>query len=178
MEKLTEPLTSEKRYAMKATEIYLRAQHAWNKLFAEKFANEFIEGFEKEFARWEDNKNKEIAVDMYRKDIDMEIIANVLDLSLEEVEKMLRWISPRPADARRVPCDEKDAIATSLSDEKKKGLAGGEAKGKAEGLAEGKAEATREMVIGMHRRGIDKHVIAEISYLPHEEVKQILADTK
>jgi hypothetical protein len=46
----------------------------------------------------------------------------------------------------------------------------------AKGLAEGKAETTREMVLGMYRKGIDKSVIAEISQLSLEEVEKILVE--
>jgi flagellar biosynthesis/type III secretory pathway protein FliH len=92
------------------------------------------------------------------------------------------------------------AITTSLSDAEKKGeakgkaegLAEGEAKGKAEGLAEGltkglaegkakgkaegEANATKNMIIEMHHKGIDKGVIAEVSHLTLKEVEQILAE--
>jgi hypothetical protein len=57
-----------------------------------------------------------------------------------------------------------DEIATGLSD------------AKAEGEAMGEAKTKREMVMEMHREGIDKQVIAKISHLPLEEVDEILAE--
>jgi predicted transposase/invertase (TIGR01784 family) len=56
----------------------------------------------------------------------------------------------------------RDEIAVGLSNAKQ------------EGLAEGRAEEKREMVLEMHRKGIDKHVIAEISNLSLEDLEKII----
>ena len=63
-----------------------------------------------------------------------------------------------------------NAIATSLSDERKKG----KAEGLAEGEAKGKAEATREMVMRLHQQGVDKNIIATAAQVSLEEVEKIL----
>jgi predicted transposase/invertase (TIGR01784 family) len=63
-----------------------------------------------------------------------------------------------------------DAIATSISDAKAEGLAEGEAKGE--------AKKAREMVMKMHRKGMDRHDIAEISQLSLDEVEEILAQAE
>jgi hypothetical protein len=39
----------------------------------------------------------------------------------------------------------------------------------------GEANATRKIVLEMHREGIDKQVIAKVSHLSFEEVKQMLS---
>jgi predicted transposase YdaD len=67
-----------------------------------------------------------------------------------------------------------DEIATGLLDAEKKGEAKGKAEGLAEGEAKGEAKKAREMVLEMHRKGLDKPFIAEISHLSLEEVAQII----
>jgi hypothetical protein len=47
---------------------------------------------------------------------------------------------------------------------------------KADVKAEGKAEARSRMVLEMHREGIDKNAIAEVSHLFLKEVEPILIE--
>ncbi|MDR2420428.1 MAG: hypothetical protein LBD40_03960, partial [Puniceicoccales bacterium] len=56
------------------------------------------------------------------------------------------------------------AIATSISDAKK------------EGLAEGKAKATRKMIMKLHQQGVDKNIIATAAQLSLAEVERIIAE--
>ena len=46
--------------------------------------------------------------------------------------------------------------------------------GRAEGLAEGREEKQREMVINMHKKGIELETISEITNLDIDEIKTII----
>ncbi len=70
--------------------------------------------------------------------------------------------------------DIKNSLDTALEQGFEKGRAEGKAIGRAEGRAEGKMEGKVEMVKAMLQRGLDINVIAEISGLPEEEVRNFM----
>ena len=69
-------------------------------------------------------------------------------------------------------------IREEREEARNEGLQDGLTRGRAEGRAEGRLEGKREIVINMHKKGIELETISEIANLDIDEIKAIIEQSK